>query len=71
VIDASIAESGWRGAALSAIFFKHQNLMTVVGILIATSCWALYLLNLGGRIDYSWSGIDGLFSSAACRLQTG
>jgi len=36
VIDASIAESGWRGigAALAAIF-KHQNLMTVVGILMA------------------------------------
>jgi len=38
VIDASIAESGWRGigAALAAIF-KHQNLMTVVGILAAMS----------------------------------
>ncbi len=38
IIDASIAESGWRGigAALAAIF-KHQNLMTVVGILMATS----------------------------------
>ncbi len=38
IIDASIAESGWRGigAALAAIF-KHQNLMTVVGILVATS----------------------------------
>ena len=36
IIDASIAESGWRGigAALSAIF-KHQNLRTVVGILVA------------------------------------
>lgn len=36
IIDASIAESGWRGigAALAAIF-KHQNLMTVVGILVA------------------------------------
>ena len=35
VIEASIAESGWRGigAALAAIF-KHQNLMTVVGILV-------------------------------------
>jgi hypothetical protein len=35
IIDASIAESGWRGigAALAAIF-KHQNLMTVVGILV-------------------------------------
>ena len=38
IIDASIAESGWRGigAALAAIF-KHQNLMTVVGILVAMS----------------------------------
>ncbi len=36
MIEASIAESGWRGigAALAAIF-KHQNLMTVVGILMA------------------------------------
>jgi hypothetical protein len=35
IIDASIAESGWRGigAALAAIF-KHQNLRTVVGILV-------------------------------------
>ena len=38
VIDASIAESGWRGigAALSAIF-KHQNLLVVVGILMGMS----------------------------------
>lgn len=38
IIDASIAESGWRGigAALAAIF-KHQNLMTVVGVVVATS----------------------------------
>lgn len=37
IIDASIAESGWRGigAALAAIF-KHQNLRTVVGILIVS-----------------------------------
>ena len=37
IIDASIAESGWRGigAALAAIF-KHQNLMLVVGGLMAT-----------------------------------
>jgi len=36
VIDASIAQAGWRGigAALAAIF-KHQNLMTVVGIFMA------------------------------------
>lgn len=35
IIDASIASSGWRGigAALAAIF-KHQNLRTVVGILM-------------------------------------
>lgn len=38
LIDASIAESGWRGigAALTAIF-KHQNLTTVLGILMAVS----------------------------------
>lgn len=38
IIDASIAESGWRGigAALTAIF-KHQNLTTVVGVLLAMS----------------------------------
>ena len=36
VIEASIAESGWRGigAALSAIF-KHQNLRIAVGIFMA------------------------------------
>jgi len=36
IIDASMAESGWRGigAALAAIF-KHQNLATAVGILMA------------------------------------
>lgn len=35
IVDASIAESGWRGigAALGAIF-KHQNLRTVVGVLM-------------------------------------
>lgn len=38
IIDASIAESGWRGigAALSAIF-KHQNLTTVLGIFMVLS----------------------------------
>lgn len=38
VIDASIAESGWRGigAALAAIF-KHQNLLIVVGSLMLFS----------------------------------
>ena len=37
IIDASIAESGWRGigSALAAIF-KHQNLTAVVGILVAS-----------------------------------
>ena len=37
IIDASIAQSGWRGigAALAAIF-KHQNLLLVVGGLMAT-----------------------------------
>ena len=36
IIDASIAESGWRGiGAAGAAIFKHQNLMTVVGILMA------------------------------------
>ena len=36
VIEASIAQAGWRGigAALAAIF-KHQNLTTVVGIFMA------------------------------------
>lgn len=38
IIDASIAESGWRGigAALSAIK-KHPHLRTVIGILVAMS----------------------------------
>ena len=38
IIDASIAQSGFRGigAALSAIF-KHQNLMLVVTMLVAIS----------------------------------
>jgi ElaB/YqjD/DUF883 family membrane-anchored ribosome-binding protein len=37
IIDASIAESGWRGiGAAGAAIFKHQNLMTVVGILVAS-----------------------------------
>lgn len=52
IIDASIAESGWRGigAALAAIF-KHQNLMTMVGILIATSGVLGFILawNLGAQ----------------------
>ena len=50
-IEASLAESGWRGigAAIAAVF-KHQNLLFVVGILAAvggilgfTIAW-----NLGG-----------------------
>lgn len=52
IIDASIAQSGWRGigAALAAIF-KHQNLMTVVGTLIATSgvLGFIFAWNLGGQ----------------------
>lgn len=41
IIDASIAESGWRGiGAAGAAIFKHQNLMAVVGILVA-SVWVL------------------------------
>ena len=52
LVDASIAESGWRGigAALAAIF-KHQNLMTVVGTLIATSgvLGFIFAWNLGGQ----------------------
>jgi hypothetical protein len=52
LVDASIAESGWRGigAALSAIF-KHQNLMTVVGVLIATSglLGFVFAWNLGAQ----------------------
>lgn len=50
IIDASIAESGWRGigAALAAIF-KHQNLMTVVGVVVATSGFLgfVFAWNLG------------------------
>ena len=52
LVDASIAESGWRGigAALAAIF-KHQNLLTVVGILIATSglLGFVFAWNLGAQ----------------------
>lgn len=50
VIDASIAESGWRGvgAALAEIF-KHQNLVTVVGVLMAVSgvLGSMLVWNLG------------------------
>lgn len=40
IIDASIAQSGFRGigAAMGAIF-KHQNLMIVVTILISTGAF--------------------------------
>ena len=52
LVDASIAQAGWRGigAALSAIF-KHQNLRTVVGILIATSglLGFVFAWNLGAQ----------------------
>lgn len=52
LVDASIAESGWRGigTALAAIF-KHQNLMTVVGILMATSglLGFIFAWNLGAQ----------------------
>lgn len=52
IIDASIAESGWRGigAALSAIF-KHQNLRTVIGILVAMSLLVGFAIawNLGSQ----------------------
>jgi len=51
VIEASMAESGWRGigAALAAIF-KHQNLTTVVGIVMAISGVLGFAIawNLGG-----------------------
>lgn len=50
VIDASIAKSGWRGigAAVAAIF-KHQNLLTVVGVLMLVSglLGAALVWNLG------------------------
>lgn len=52
IIDASIAESGWRGigAAIAAIF-KHQNLRMVVGILVATGGVLGFILawNLGAQ----------------------
>jgi len=52
VIEASIVESGWRGigAALGAIF-KHQNLRTVVGILMGMSGVLGFAItwNLGGQ----------------------
>ena len=52
IIDASIAESGWRGigAALAAIF-KHQNLMTVVGILVVSGglLGFIFAWNLGAQ----------------------
>ncbi len=52
IIDASIAESGWWGigAALTAIF-KHQNLMTVVGILVVSGGMLGFAIawNLGGH----------------------
>ncbi len=54
IIDASIAESGWRGigAALTAIF-KHQNLMTVVGIFMAIGG------GLGLLLPGNWESLTG------------
>ncbi len=50
-IDASLAESGWRGigAALAAVF-QHQNLLTVVGLLVAAGGVLGFAIawNLGG-----------------------
>ena len=50
-IDASLAESGWRGigAAFAAVF-KHQNLLAVVGIFVAVGGVLGFALawNLGG-----------------------
>ena len=52
IIDALLAESGWRGigAALAAIF-KHQNLMTVVGILVVSGglLGFIFAWNLGAQ----------------------
>lgn len=52
IVDASIASSGWRGigAALAAIF-KHQNLRTVIGILVAMSLVVGFAIawNLGSQ----------------------
>ena len=60
-IDASLAESGWRGigAALAAVF-QHQNLLFVMGIFVAVGALLGFGLarNLGGTIDGWWNGID-------------
>ena len=55
IIDASIASSGWRGigAALSAIF-KHQNLLTVVGVLMGMT------FVLGFAIAWNYGGQNRL-----------
>lgn len=52
IIDASIAESGWRGiGAAGAAIFKHQNLMTVVGILVVSGglLGFIFAWNLGAQ----------------------
>ena len=55
IIDASIAESGWRGiGAAGAAIFKHQNLMAVVGILMAMSGV------LGFAIAWNWGAQNRL-----------
>lgn len=57
VIDASIAESGWRGiGAALAVIFKHQNLMAVVGVLMAVSgvLGAMLVWNLGASNRRIW-----------------
>ena len=55
IIDTSIANSGWRGigAAIGAIF-KHQNIRTVVGILMAMS------LALGFAIAWNYGAQNRL-----------
>jgi hypothetical protein len=53
IIEAKIAESGWRGigAALAAIF-QHQNLLAVVGGLMGIS------LILGGAVTWNLGGYN-------------
>lgn len=55
IIEAGIAESGWRGigAALAAIF-QHQNLLAVVGSLMGIS------LILGGAVAWNLGGSNRL-----------
>ncbi len=52
IVDASIAESGWRGiGAAGAAIFKYQNLMTVVGILVVSGglLGFIFAWNLGAQ----------------------